>query len=487
MKKTPLLLLSLLILLTANSCFKDNDDEFQAASSLEIQNFIYQAMNIWYLYKPNVSNLADDRFASQDELNDFLDNFETPEDLYYTGLVADVDRFSFITDDYRELENSFAGVTLNNGLDYALSLNPNDESLAFGIVRLVLPGTSADEEGVERGMLFNTIDGETLGTVASGGGRSLDNRSRELLAQDTYTIGLAEIDADNNIVPTGESITLTKEEYTENPIYITKTLDVNGQKVGYIMYNAFTANFDEDLNNAFSELKAEGITELVLDLRYNGGGSVRTATDLSAMITGQFGGEIFSTEVWNPQIQAILEENDAESLENRFNTNLRSGTSINTLNLNRIFVLTTGSTASASELVINGLDPYISVVQIGTTTTGKFQASTTFYDSEAPNFQRDGASPNHFYAIQPLIFTSANANGVTGFVNGLEPDIELSETIRNFGVLGDPEEPLLAAALLEISEGRAAQKIGGLGLEVIGERKMNDPNYQRMYVDLQNK
>ena len=490
MKKISYTLIGILLLCTTVSCFKDKDDEVIAASDLEIQNFIYRAMNIWYLYKPDVPPLADDYFNTQDELDSYLNGFDTPEDLFYNGLLSNnVDRFSFITDDYRELENTFAGVSKNNGMDYGLSLYPNNSSLAFGFVRLVLPGTSAEDSGVTRGMLFNTIDGENIGTVATSGGRSLDSRAVELLGQDSYKIGLATLDTNGDIVSTGETITLTKSEYTENPIYIAKTLDVGNEKVGYLMYNSFTSNFDGELNDAFAQFKADGVTDLVLDLRYNGGGSVRTATDLAAMITGQFAGEIFSTEVWNPQIQAAFEAEEPENLNNRFNTKTSTSADINSLNLNRVYILTTGSSASASELVINGLDPYIDVIQIGTTTVGKFQASTTFYDSEAPNFARDGANPNHFYAIQPLILTSANANGVTGFVNGLDPDIEVQERISNYGILGDPDEPLLAAALDDIDPNRSFDTVKkeeklGPPIELVGENGMTSPAYQRMYVDL---
>lgn len=137
---------------------------------------------------------------------------------------------------------------------------------------------------------------------------------------------------------------------------------------------------------------------------------------------------------------------------NRFNNTIRTGAAINSLNLNRVFILTSRSTASASELVINGLDPYIEVIQVGATTTGKFQASTTFYDGPPPNFKRSEANPSHFYAIQPLIFTSANANGVTGFVDGIPPTIEFPEDLTNLGILGELNEPLLEAALNEILE-----------------------------------
>ncbi|WP_031425786.1 S41 family peptidase [Flavimarina sp. Hel_I_48] len=480
MKKLPQLLVMCFFIALTTSCSKDRDDEIQpVAESLEVENFIYSAMNIWYLYKPNVPALADDRFANQEELDAYLNGFETPELLFYEGVKAPepLDRFSIITPDYRELERSFAGVSLNNGMDFGLGRISDGSNQLVGFVRYVLPNTSAEAQGVERGMLFTQIDGNPL---------TLDNY-RELLAQTSYEITVADINSNNEITETGQTISLTKEEYTENPIFIIKTFDnIGGQKVGYLMYNSFTANFDEELNNTFADLKASGINELILDLRYNSGGSVRSATDLAAMITGQFAGEVFSTEVFNPQLQAIFEAGpDAEDLNNRFNTEISGGTAINSLNLSKLYVLTTGSSASASELVINGLDPYIDVVQIGETTTGKFQASTTFYDNEAPRFSRNGANPNHFYAIQPLIFTSANVNGVTGFVDGLVPEVLVEERVSTYGVLGDENEPLLRTALDQIRGGRSfdLKQAQGLILPLVGESGMESPTYQRMYVD----
>jgi C-terminal processing protease CtpA/Prc len=480
MKKLPQLVVMGLLIAVTFSCSKDRDDEIKpVADSLEVENFIYSAMNIWYLYKPNVPVLADDRFANKKELNQYLSGFETPEDLFYNGVTASnsLDRFSFITDDYRELENSFAGVSLSNGMDYGLALLAENSDRVVGFVHYVLPNTSAEAQGLERGMLFTEIDGTPL---------TITNYS-ELLSATNYTITVAEITPDG-IVETGQTIELTKQEYTENPIFITKTFDnIAGQKVGYLMYNSFTSNFDDKLNAAFADFKSEGVNALVLDLRYNGGGSVRTATDLAAMITGQFPGELFSSQVYNPQIQAALEAQDSEQLKNYFNTTISDNkTPINSLNLNKVYVITSDGTASASELVINGLDPYIDVRQVGDTTVGKFQASVTFYDSEAPNFNRQGANPNHFYAIQPLILTTANADGTTGFVQGLNPEVPLEERVSTYGVLGDENEPLLKAALDEIRGGRSFNRIQNQGLRLpeIGESGMDDPTYQRMYVDL---
>jgi C-terminal processing protease CtpA/Prc len=282
---------------------------------------------------------------------------------------------------------------------------------------------------------------------------------------------------------TDQTVSLTSVEYTENPVLISKVLEVEGINVGYIMYNSFTGNFDSELNAAFTDLKAQGVQELVLDLRYNGGGSVESAVDLASMITGQFEGEIFMKEQWNAKYQQAW---DPESYINRFNNKIRTGEAISSLGLGKVYVLTSRRSASASELVINGLDPYIDVVQVGTNTTGKFQASVTLYDSS--NFGRENANPNHTYAIQPLVLKSVNSAGVSDYINGLAPDITKKEDLRDYGTLGDPSEPLLKAALNDIlgisqEQTTATMKRAEENFRTFGESEMFDPTYQKMYIE----
>lgn len=471
MKKIRFLAVTLLFAISFQSCFEDLDDNIPDAN---IQIFIYKAMNIWYLYKPDVPDLANDRFSSQGELNEYLETYPTPEDLF-SALTAPQDRFSFIVNDFRILEAALAGISLNHGMEYGLIYYPGSETNVFGFVSYVLPNSDAAQKGVQRGMIFSTINGAQI---------TIENFA-QLRELNSYEIGWANFDG-TNITPTGQNTTLVKSEMVENPIHIVNTFTIEGQKIGYLMYNGFTADFDTQLNNAFGTFKAEGVNELILDLRYNSGGSVRSAIDLSSMITGQFTGQVFSTEVWNPELQAVFQQNDPESLINRFTSTIRTGAAINSLNLNRVYVLTTGRTASASELVINGLDPYIEVIMVGGTTTGKFQASTTFYDGPPPNFRRTEASLSHYYAIQPLIFTSANANGVTGFEDGIPPTIEFLEDLTNMGVLGELNEPLLEAALNQIFGSGLLSK-SQFEFKEVGNSKMHLPTYNRMYVDNVNK
>ncbi len=478
MKVYKLFLLTLLISGFLNSCSKDQDDLDSATTDnrgerdLKVENFVYRGLNEIYLYKSDVPQLADDYFASQAEKNDFLNNYPTPEDLFYDGLTASQDKFSFIVDDYVELENSFSGVSKTTGMSYALSYISSGSENILGWVRYVQPNTSASEEGIKRGDIFTKINGTqlTAGNYSS------------LLALPTITVTLANLEG-NDLIETGETKTLVNEVYSANPVFIKKVLDVEGTKVGYLMYNSFTADYDVQLNDAFAEFKAANVTELILDVRYNGGGSVRTATDLASMITGQFPGEIFMKEEWNEKYQEYFESTEElkKRLLNRFNTTLKSGENINSLNLSRVFVLTSQRSASASELVINGLEPYIDVIQIGDRTTGKFTASVTLYDS--PNFGRSNVSTLHKYALQPLVLKSVNKDGVSDYVNGLSPDFLIKENIRDLGELGDKDEPLLKAAIDIIIGNRSSIPFTIEEFKHVGESSMFNLDYQRMYID----
>lgn len=493
MKIKKLLLPVFVLAFAFSSCTKDDiepnklnpgeetgeEEEEEEVGNLEVENFIWNGLNEIYLYKADVKELGDTYFASQDAKDTFLEKFETPEDAFY-DLLSNQDRFSFIVDDYEALLNNFAGVNTTNGMQTSLYLYSGNK--VFGIVTYVLPNTSAEENGIKRGDIFTSIDGVDMD----------QNNYQDLLAKNSYEIDINYLNG-NTITPTGNSVTLSKKEYSTNPVYLTKVLEVGGSKIGYLMYNSFTATYDSELNSAFAEFKAAGVTDLVLDLRYNGGGSVATAVGLAGMITGQFKGEIFLKEQWNEKYQTAW---DPESYLYRFSDNiiLNRGTSnqtselLNSLNLNRIYVLTTDRSASASELVINGLEPYIDVVQVGDVTTGKFQASVTLFDSPAMT-NTTNINKNHTYAIQPLVFKSANSEGKSDYVDGLTPDLEVLEDLANLGTLGDPQEPLLKAALDHISGKTQDQKHRAEAFQrstrfkFVGEPEMNDPTYQKMYIE----
>ncbi len=481
----------LLLIITGffTNCFSDFDDD----GNSNVKDFVWKGMNAFYLYKDVVPDLANDRFASDSEYKDYLSSYSSPIELF-NDLKYLTDRFSFLVDDYIALEQLLSGTTTSNGMEFELRRLNENSPVVFGYVRYVLPNTDAESKGIKRGDIFNAVNNNTLFF------NSDTDNNIGLLRASSYSINLATYDNngtpetdDDSIISGTESVTLIKSAYTENPIYETEIFNINGNNVGYLMYNGFTGTntFDSQLNDVFGDFASAGITDLVLDLRYNSGGSVRTATWLASMITGDYTDDIFIKRQYNNDIQAQVEVSDPEFLIDPFvNEMIKYDTdgdvvfqeTINHVNLGRVYILTSADTASASELIINGLKPYIDVLQIGTTTVGKYQASTTLYDS--PDFSRQGANPNHTYALQPLIFKSLNANDESDYDDGLIPTITLAENYGNMGVLGDADEPLLAAALADI-EGTG--RFGSFEiideLIKVGDSKMTSPIKNRMYSD----
>ncbi|GGW40572.1 S41 family peptidase [Arenibacter certesii] len=416
------------------------------AIDVTVQNFMWQTMNLYYFWQSDVKDLADDRFTTKSEYREFLESEQDPGKFYTEKLLFSEDRFSFYSEDYKELTKAFSGVSKSNGLEFGLSLFADSDDV-FGYVRYVVPNSNAASKEIERGDFFTGVNGITL---------NLDNYEELLFGEnDTYTLNMATI-SDNVINNTNREVTLTKEaDLTENPVYIAKILEVNGRKIGYLMYNSFTNEFDEDLNDAFGTFKSAGVTDLVLDLRYNPGGSVNSAVLLSSMVYGPYSDKVFLKARYNERLQEGYENSNVD-LNTYFSDKTDKSSPVNSLGLNKVYVLATGSSASASELVINGLDPYINVVHIGTKTTGKNEFSVTFvddfdngnvYDPEREN----EINPDNHWAIQPLIGRNENSVGFSDYTDGLQPDIALAEDLSNLGILGDKNEPLLKKAISEIT------------------------------------
>jgi carboxyl-terminal processing protease len=432
-----LLIMSLLL-----SCSKDDNDSNNVPPELVVQNFVWRGLNTYYLWKENIPNLSDDKASSYNTLNSFLAaQNKNPSDLFESLLNRPIDRFSFITNDYTYLENLFQGIEKDNGVNYRVFLKTGSQEV-FGVVNYIVPNSDAASKDIKRGDIFYAIDGIALNNT----------NYRSLLSKDTYTMDFANYD-NGNITPNSKSVTLTKKELTENSILIKKVIPLGDKKVGYLMYNSFVTNFEADLNQAFADFKNAGVTDLVLDVRYNPGGSVATATRLATMITGQFNNQVFGKYKYNKAIQEYYEANRPDYLVFNFNYKLDkelfSEAAVNTLKLSKVYVLTTDRSASASELIINGLKPYIEVIQIGDKTTGKNAGSFTVYDS--PDFSKNKRNTSHKYAMQPLVVKVANKENFGEYESGLQPTVSIKEDRGNMGVLGEETEPLLAKALSMIN------------------------------------
>lgn len=426
MKKSILYIFALFLSVSLFQGCEDMDDKLSFSSNAK--EFVWRGLNQYYFWQEEVEDLGDNRFSGQ-QFNTFLAGFQSPEDLfnhllYQRGVV---DRFSVIYSDYTVLEQLLSGNAKNNGVDYGLFLKSSGSDEVIGWVRYILPDSDASNKPIQRGDLFYAVNGTPL---------TRDNY-QSLLANDTYTLSLADYD-DGNFTPNGQQVTLTKTPYSENPVYYKNIYTVGSHKIGYLVYNGFYGDYDSQLNSAFAYFQGLGVTELILDLRYNSGGLVSSATRLASMITGQFTDQVFAKQEWNSKITPLLDE---ESTTNKFTTTLSGGAAINSLNLSKLYVITSRSTASASELVINGLEPYIDVIQVGMTTTGKNVGSITLYDS--PNFRKENLNPKHKYAMQPITFRIVNSVGFGEYHTGLVPDVELAENMGNLLPLGDENELLL--------------------------------------------
>ena len=485
MKNNILILISILFLF---SCEKKDVLTIETTNNDDINYFIWRGLNLYYLWQEDVPDLADDRFSNFEELYTYFRSFNAPEDVFENLLNKSEDRFSWIVDDYIALENSFQGINVSNGMEFGLVRYRDGSDNVFGYVRYVIPNSDAADQRIKRGAIFNQIDGSQL---------TLTNYQGLLFGSNTsYTVGFADFN-DGNPIFNSSSISLIKTEIQENPIAISKVIPDGNQKIGYLLYNQFARNYDSQLNTVFSNFKAENIDELIIDLRYNPGGSTSTAVYLGSMVTGQFTGQLYSQEVWNDKVRAAL---PADRFVNNFSDKIRavdaSGNvileeSIQSLGLNKIFFITTNGSASASELVINSLNSYIDVRVIGKTTSGKQVGSITLYDSDNLLRSGDNLNTNHQYAMQPLVFEISNKDNVNypgGIIPGSTnfPGVDIGEDFGNLGVLGERSDPLLNATLEYINTGA---KMNVLKKKVpeyteVYHSKLATPASDYMFVDL---
>lgn len=453
---------------------KDNssgpDSDITEAS--QVKQFVWNAMNYWYYWQADVPELADDMafFDDEQDYHDYLMGFADAEAVFEDLLFNDEnfgnmgeDDFSFFIEDHEEFRQAQQGVSRDFGFEYGLVRFCQGCSEIFGYVQYVLENSPADEADLVRGDIFTAINGINLTT----------NNYRSALANDTYELTLADYNG-GNITENGESVTVQSTQLTEDPIHISKIIEAGSTKVGYMLYNSFQLNSHQNLNDKFGDFLSAGIDELVLDLRYNGGGQVLTADILASLIAGISTGNDFLRITFN---QKRLSENilfpflDGVPLydENRQQT---GEITMNTLSLDRVYILTGFGTASASEAVINGLLPFIDVTIIGRQTVGKDDVSFTLYDTPAPDYTEvEDANPEHKIALQPIVAKSVNANGESnndGFLPQGDLFIDELHFLDDLPPLGDESDPLLAKAL-ELITGEPVAKALATPIPFAGE------------------
>ncbi|WP_461532765.1 S41 family peptidase [Sinomicrobium sp.] len=435
------------------SCSGDDDANFTPKTSeeLEIHDFVWKGLNEWYFWQKDVDKLGDNKFTSNKDYENFLNKYDSPEELF-DGLLYQkdqVDRFSWIVDDYEELLGSFRGESESFGFQIGDLVQISDDGTVIMYIAYVVPNSPASEAGIKRGDIVYKIDDVELNTSNFQVVNNYYNNS-------SIKLSFATVQGDV-LTPTGNTQILHTRTVLENPVRHSEIITLGDKKIGYLVYNGFNNTYNGELNDVFADFKTANIDELVLDLRYNGGGSVETCTYLASMIYGKASAsDTFAESIFNDKNTRQNSKDTFADKARIFNKTTGNDTGdkvdINRISsLNRVYVLTSNDTASASEMIINGLSPYMEVVVVGDTTYGKNVGSITLFDS--PTFDTRNINPNHLYAMQPITFTIYNKDGESDYIQGFTPDIQVLEyeywdDIKAFG---DIDEALLAAALQDIS------------------------------------
>lgn len=419
-----------------------------------VNDFVWKAMNSWYKWQDEIPNLADDKAKDKNSYYSYLNSYSQPKALFESVLHnKSVDRFSWFIEDYIEQEKQFEGVYVTTGIRRSNLIQTKNNNVII-YAQYVTKGSPADVAGIKRGDIIYAIDGI----------ESNVNNYREVLNKlysgKTIVISIANVD-ENDVLTKKADFTITPAEVSDNPVYLSKVFEnINGKRVGYLVYNGFRGSYDKFLNTTFAELKTKNIDELILDFRANGGGSVLTCAYLASMIYGEgtANKDVFAKTVFNkkhpksgyslPFLNGIWQYDDNGKYIDGGDIPLNRLTG-----LSKVYIITTSSTASASEMIINGLRPYIEVITVGTTTAGKNVGSHTLYDNPGNDFRgKKGINTAHKYAMQPITFKIYNAQNQSDYVTGFKPNIEAEgwKNWKNILPFGDENEVLLKATLNKI-------------------------------------
>jgi len=462
---------TIFVLLLTLSLFNCSKEEV-IPGDIEINNFVWSGMNAYYKWQGNVDDLADAKFSTRDQLNEYLEDFESP-DLLFEDLKLTTDSFSYITNDYTIIEDAFDGIKLTTGMK-ANFMSYEDGTAFYIYVYDVIEGSNAQAQGVTRGMIITAVNGTLL--------RSTNINA--LFRNDAFTITLADYN-NGNPVNNGIVLNLTKTQVQEDPIKIAKIFNVGSEKIGYLLYNSFSSAYDGELNSVFGSFKSEVLNDLIIDLRYNGDGAVETASYLGSMITGQYKNEVFAKQIWNDKVMTNVSN---QNVSNFFTDEIDNGEinqEINSLGLSTVYIIVSDATATAAEVLINGLKEYIDVKLIGIQTAGLAEASMTIYDSDDYTKTGENFNTSHTWAFQPIVLEVQNANN-TNQLNGHVVDVELQEDAGNLGVLGEASDPLLSSTIEYITTGAVTPYTITTPVNTYNfwNSTMDDLSYNSMYVTL---
>ena len=424
-----------------------------AGTTTDENNYLRSWTNELYLWYSEVPDIDPGSDSST------LDYFGQLKTSAKTASGAPKDRFHFTAPTSTWEQLSQAGVELSYGAIFLLAEATPPRQLVVAYVQPPSngqPTNPALAAGVVRGQTVLSIDGVDINTTDPAGIDTL-NAGLSPTTTATHTFVLQDPNA-----TTTHTVSLAAGQIAETTVPIATKLSVGGSQVGYLLFNDQLATSEQELYNAVSQLaQLQGVSDLVLDLRYNGGGYLDIASELAYMIAGPArtgdGSSTFEQIQFNSKYPGTDPVTGA-STSTLFHTttqdfSMAAGTPLPHLDLSTVYVLTGPDTCSASEAIINGLRGVnVNVVEIGSTTCGKPYG---FYP-------KDNCGTTYF----SIEFQGVNAMGQGGYSDGFSPQ----NTVANAGVtipgcavaddfshnLGDVNESQLAAALAYRTGGAAS-------------------------------
>ncbi|AJW63608.1 putative CtpA-like serine protease [Elizabethkingia miricola] len=407
------------------SCRADEEmpSTYPAGSNQQVNQWMLKTMQRYYLWA--------DQIPSQISLD------QNPKDYFKSLLVKD-DQFSVAIkkDDPGTIPQS---VRTLFGFDFSVIQQHNQ--LTFALVKMVLEDSPAKRAGLQRGDIITGINEFSV---------SPENISKIMAAVSgsrTLSLKIAEL-KDNQLV-FRRSVEVQAMLSFNQPL-LSKILEVNNDKVGYLYLADFQDGVASSLVKPFQEFKGQNIRHLILDLRYNGGGSVSSAAALCALITDKLkSGTPFIVYKGNKNGGTVSHSIDQAFANGNQNISF-DALKTSALSLSEVYIITSANTASAAEVVINNLKPYIKVTQIGDKTLGKDMAAFTLSDTE---------TPENKWVIYPMVYKIFNILDSGNYTSGIEPALIADEYAQlPLQPLGSKDETLLASALLVIT-GQASSNL----------------------------
>jgi hypothetical protein len=343
MKMKKLIFLPVLILTLTLSCKKNNTvvPDTTTTTPEMARDSLYYIMKDWYFWfsMPEATALTNTTKA----------NYKDPYVLMDAMRYKALDRWSFVAD-YDQFNAQMNGTFIGHGFRIGLDDSGNAR------IAMIYSQSALYLEGVRRGWIVKKINGTDVAPVLMSG----DSAAYSNL------IGPSEAGITNIFIfirPDGseETISATKSNFIVNTVILYDTLHLSTGVTGHLVFDSFISPSLAELETAFTFFKDNSVKDLILDLRYNSGGYLSIAQALASLIAGNaYEGSVFVKLNFN----ANHASENANNIYNIINTPYP-------LDLSRLVVITTRSTASASEAVMNGLKPYMNVVSIGDTTDGK--------------------------------------------------------------------------------------------------------------------